>query len=117
MPSPAERRRAPRLRIAACAAVTTHGRRNEGDQALGTVRDVSETGIGIETGQPPLNDQRVTLRIALDDSIDDVPARVTRVEQIGDSNFYRVGLDWGDCTPEQMEFLEHMFEAAGELQT
>lgn len=116
MPSSDDRRRSPRLRIAACAAIETLGRRNEGNQALGTVRDVSATGIGLETGQPPLPNQEVYLRIALNDEIEEVPARTTRIRRVDSSNFYEVGLDWGACTAEQMAFLERVFEAAGELQ-
>ncbi|MCA8976970.1 MAG: PilZ domain-containing protein [Planctomycetes bacterium] len=104
-----------RLRIAACVALETLGRRNENNQALGSVRDVSRTGIGIETGQPPLAGQLVKLRIALDDDIQVVTARATRISKSKDPNFLHVGLDWSECSDTELEFLERVFEAAETL--
>lgn len=108
--------RAPRVSIAAIAALETFGQLNANNQALGSVRNVSRTGIGLETGQPPLCGQSVFLRISLDDEIHKVTARTTRVDRQGDSNFYVVGLDWSDCQTDQLAFLERVFEAAEELQ-
>ena len=62
MASEDDRRRHPRVRIAACATLETRGVLNAGDQAFCTVQDVSQTGIGLNTGQPPMVGQRVRLR-------------------------------------------------------
>ena len=115
MSTPGDRRRSARLRIAACAALETVGARNENNQGLGTVRDVSRTGIGLETGQPPRAGQLVRLRISLDDEIREVTARATRVTRVGQEHFHHVGLDWTDCDAEQLAFLERVFAAAEEL--
>jgi len=49
-----DRRRNPRVRVAACATLQTKGVLNPNDQAFCSVRDVSQGGIGLETGQPAL---------------------------------------------------------------
>ncbi len=60
--------------------------------------------------------QQVFLRVALDDEIHEVTTRATRVEQVVEGTFYEVGLDWSECTPEQLEFLERVFEAVEQQQ-
>ena len=62
-----DKRRAPRVRIAAVTSLETVGTRNANNQGMGVVKNVSRTGIGIETGQPPLRGQLVILRLAIDD--------------------------------------------------
>ncbi|MCR9248189.1 MAG: PilZ domain-containing protein [bacterium] len=109
-----DRRRQPRLPIAASAAIETRGKFNPGNQALCSVRDVSRSGIGVETGQPPMIGQQVFLRVALDEEIHELTTRATRVQRIQGTNFYEVGLDWGDCTVEQLEFLDRVFEAVAQ---
>jgi hypothetical protein len=104
-------RRHPRVRIAAVASLETKGQLNANDQALGSVRDVSRSGIGLQTGQPPLRGQAVILRIAVDDEVHELRAHATRVTKVGNSNFYDVGLDWGPCTVEQLAFLEKALAA------
>jgi hypothetical protein len=101
-------RRHPRVRIAAIASLETQGRLNANDQAVGSVRDVSRSGIGLRTGQPPLRGQSVTLRIALDDMIHELKARATRISKVGNSNFYDVGLDWVECSSEDLAFLDQV---------
>lgn len=86
----------------------TRGTLNASDQAIGTVRDLSRSGIGLETGQPPIPGQTVLLRIALDDEIHEMKTRATRVDQRGKSQFFTVGLDWSDCTDAQMKFLDRV---------
>jgi hypothetical protein len=103
-----DRRRAVRVRIAAIAAIETRGKLNANNQGLGTVRNVSRTGIGLETGQPPITGQRVLLRVALGDATHELPTRATRVQRRGATNFYDVGLDWQDCTTEQLAFLDDL---------
>ncbi len=99
------RRRAPRVRIAAIAAMETKGQLNACNQALGTVRNVSSTGIGLETGQPPLAGQTVILRIARGDDVHELKARATRVQR-GKGNFFEVGLDWSGCSGADLAFLD-----------
>ena len=89
--------------------------RNECDQALGAVCDVSQTGIGLETGQPPRVGQVVLLRICLDDDIEEIRARTTRVTRVGDSSFFRVGLTWDPDSEEQVMFLARVFHVAAAL--
>lgn len=106
-------RRHPRLRIAALAAMRTGGLLNPTDQALGSVVDVSRSGIGLQTGQPPMVGQAVHLRISLDDEIHEVFARATRVERDQGANFYRVGLDWNVGSEAELKFLDEVFAVAG----
>ncbi len=111
-----DRRRHPRHQVAASATLETHGKLNPSDQALCSVRNVSRSGIGVETGQPPLVGQQVFLRVALDEEIHELMTRATRIERGDDTNFYDVGLDWSDCTQEQLEFLDRVFDAVEQLQ-
>lgn len=86
----------------------TKGTLNPNNQAFCTVRDVSRSGIGLETGQPPLVGQGVVLRMAVDDTVHELKTLATRVMRRGNTNFYEVGLDWSNCTPEQLEFLREV---------
>jgi hypothetical protein len=103
-----ERRRGQRVRVAASATLETKGVLNANDQAFCSVRDVSRSGIGLETGQPPLVGQGVVLRMALDQTVHELRTLATRVQRRGKSNFYEVGLDWSGCTPEQLAFLDEV---------
>ena len=106
-----DRRRGARVRVAAFATLETKGVLNPGDQALCSVRDVSKSGIGLETGQPPMTGQGVLLRLALDEDIRELRTLATRVHRRGKTNFYEVGLDWSGCSPEQLRFLEKVLSA------
>lgn len=106
-----ERRREPRVRVAATATLETFGVLNPNDQALCAVQDVSRSGIGLSTGQPPMRGQTVMLRLGLDDEIHELQTRATRVERKGTSNFYTVGLDWSSCSPEELSFLDRVLAA------
>jgi hypothetical protein len=86
------------------------GTRNANNQGLGVVRNVSRTGIGIETGQPPLRGQMVILRLAIDDVTHELRTHAVRVQRRGAGNFYEVGLDWTSCTPEQLSFLDKILQ-------
>ena len=91
-------RRGERVKIAAIATLETTGR-YAGNQALCTVRDLSRTGIGLETGQPPMPGQVVRLRLALGNRTFVLRTLAMRVERRPGSNFYSVGLDWSKCAP------------------
>lgn len=101
-----DRRRATRVRVAAVASLETRGKLNANNQALGVVKNMSRTGIAIETGQPPMAGQHVLLRVALDDVTHELKTRATRVARRGNSHFYDVGLDWSGCTTDQLSFLD-----------
>lgn len=103
-----ERRRHPRVRVAAIATLETTGALNPNDQALGAVTDLSRCGIALKTGQPPMRGQMVILRIALDEEIHELRALATRVQRCGDGNFYDVGIDWSNCTEPELAFLDRV---------
>lgn len=105
-----DRRRSPRVRVAAIATLETTGVLNPNDQALCAVRDVSRCGIGLQTGQPPMRGQKVHLRVALDDEVHEMVTIATRVNRCGAGNFYDVGLDWSSCTQEQLAFLDRVLQ-------
>ena len=86
------------------------GALNQNNQALCTVKNVSRTGIGLETGQPPLAGQSVIVRLALGDEMHEMRARAMRVRRRGTSSFYDVGLDWSGCSPVQLTFLDKVLE-------
>jgi len=92
----------------ACATLETGGLLSAGDQAFCTVQDVSRTGIGLHTGQPPMCGQTVCVRIGLDDEVHELRGRVTRTDRIGKGSFHQVGLDWSGCSPEQITFLDRV---------
>jgi hypothetical protein len=103
-----ERRRGVRVRLAAVASLETRERRHASNQALSSVKNISRTGIGVETGQPPMVGHTVVLRIALGDTTHELMARTTRVQRRGAGNFHEVGLDWSSCTAEQLAFLDEV---------
>ncbi len=109
-----ERRRGERVRVAAVATLETKGKLNPNDQALCTVRNVSRSGVGLETGQPPMVGQKVHLRVAIDDDVHELRCLATRVDRRDGSNFYDVGLDWSSCTPEQLMFLGQVIQLTEE---
>jgi hypothetical protein len=104
-----DNRKHPRMRIEALAALKSHGRQGC-DQAFSAVVDISRSGIGVRTGQPPAIGQAVTVRLALGERIHVLNSAVTRVVPRGNGTF-TVGLDWHVNTPEDMEFLEQFFRA------
>jgi hypothetical protein len=105
-----DRRRAPRVRVAAVASLETRGSLNANNQALCSVKNVSRTGIGLQTGQPPLVGQGVLLRLSLDDRLVELRTRATRVQRQGNSSFYEVGLDWGTCGAPELAFLDEVLK-------
>lgn len=106
-----ERRRGVRVRIAAVASLESLGVWNANNQGLSVVKNVSRTGIGVETGQPPLRGQTVILRVALEDRTHELRAHCVRVQRRGKSNFYEVGLDWSALPAEQLTFLDEVLRA------
>lgn len=88
------------------ATMAVRNLRTHLDQSLGSVKNVSRTGILVETGQPPLVGDVVLLRLAIGERIHELRATATRVAQRERSHFYEVGLDWRDTPPEQLVFLD-----------
>ncbi len=111
MTEDSDRRRSPRAQVAAIVSLETRGVLNANDQALGAVRNMSRTGIGLETGQPPLVGQTVILRLVLDEESHELRTRATRVQRRGRSNFYEVGLDWSNCATHALAFLDRVLRA------
>ena len=109
-----DQRRSPRVCVAAVVAREAIGRLNNNNQALGTVKNVSRHGIGLETGQPPMRGQVVVLRLALNDVVHELRTRAIRVTKRGDGNFYDVGLDWSNCSEEQLSFLDEILRVVDE---
>lgn len=109
-----DRRRSIRVHAVAVASLATRGLVNENEQALCTVRDLSRSGIGLETGQPPVIGQVVVLRLALDDNIHELQTRATRVKRKRDSHFYSIGLDWSGCSEEELSFLDEVLGVIAE---
>tara|TARA_R110002073_G_scaffold50853_3_gene134163 strand:- start:96 stop:452 length:357 start_codon:yes stop_codon:yes gene_type:complete len=108
------RRRSTRIGTVAVASLVACGKAYANDQALCTVRDISRTGIGLETGQPPIEGQDVMLRLSLDDEIIDIQPRTTRVERKPGSQFYQIGLDWSHCSETELAFLDRVLGAVAE---
>jgi hypothetical protein len=105
MPSRKDRRRSPRIAVAAFAALETRDLADATDQIFGAVADVSRTGIALHVGLEPRIGQRVRLRLAIGEQIHELDTVVTRIDR-RDHCLYDVGLDWSACEPEQLEFLE-----------
>lgn len=111
MTEDSDRRRSPRARVSAIASLETRGALNANDQAICMVRDMSRTGIGMETGQPPLVGQVVILRLVLDDESHELRTHATRVRRRGKGSFYEVGLDWSSCAEKELAFLDRVLHA------
>jgi hypothetical protein len=106
-----DRRRTTRVRLSAVATLETTGTRFGNNQAVCAVKDVSRLGIGLETGQPPQKGQTVILRLLLDDRVHELRTRAKRVTRRGDGDYYAIGLDWSECTREQLDFLDEVLRA------
>lgn len=81
------RRRATRVAVVAVASLEARDALNNDNQGMGSVRNLSRTGIGPKIGQPPIKGQGVILRLSLGDEIIELATRATRVERQGDSHF------------------------------
>lgn len=99
-----DRRRSERSPLATFAALAT-GDTSPNDQAFSVAVDVSRSGIGVRTGQPPAVGQTVVLRLAFGESIHTLTATAMRVEERA-RNHFDVGLDWAGCTEEQLRCLD-----------
>ena len=100
------------MRTQAYIALQSLGRHGN-DQGFGLVTDVSRTGIGLRTGQAPIRGQKVALRLSIDDEIRSLPASVIRVQPRKTSkDHYDVGLDWSECSEDEIDFLHRYLLAA-----
>jgi hypothetical protein len=103
-------RRGKRVKVSGIATLETGGL-NATNQAVCTVRDLSRSGIGLETGQPPEVGQVVRLRLVLNGAMVTLSTIATRVDRRANSNFYQVGLDWSRCKPDELAFLDEVLNA------
>lgn len=103
-------RRGKRVKISGIATLETGGL-NATNQAVCTVRDLSRSGIGLETGQPPEVGQVVRLRLVLNGQMVTLSTIATRVDRRANSNFYVIGLDWSRCKPDELAFLDEVLKA------
>jgi hypothetical protein len=103
-------RRGKRVKVSGIATLETGGL-NATNQAVCTVRDLSRTGIGLETGQPPEVGQVVRLRLILNGQMVTLSTIATRVDRRPNSNFYVIGLDWSRCKPDELAFLDEVLKA------
>ena len=103
-------RRGKRVKVSGIATLETGGL-NATNQAVCTVRDLSRSGIGLETGQPPEVGQVVRLRLVLNGQMVTLSTIATRVERRAGSNFYVIGLDWSRCKPDELTFLDEVLKA------
>lgn len=106
MDQPIEHRRAERMPHAAVAAMETIGPFGGNNQGVAVVRNLSRSGIGIETAQPPLKGQRVAFRLAIGTNVQRLTATTRRVQPKGNSGFYEVGLEWTTCSAQEAAFLD-----------
>src|SRR5262245_37411546 len=105
-----DRRRTPRHRLTAFAALESKGR-HANDQAFSAVVDGSRSGIGLRTGQPPMPGQGVILRLAIEEEVHTLLTIATRAHR-RDSYTFDVGLDWSQCSDEDLAFLAEYLAAA-----
>jgi hypothetical protein len=103
-------RRSKRVKVSGIATLETGGL-NATNQAVCTVRDLSRSGIGLETGQPPEVGQVVRLRLVLNGQMVTLSTIATRVDRRANSNFYVLGLDWSRCKPDELAFLDEVLDA------
>jgi hypothetical protein len=103
-------RRGKRVKASGIATLETGGL-NATNQAVCTVRDLSRSGIGLETGQPPEVGQVVRLRLVLNGQMVTLSTIATRVDRRLGSNFYVIGLDWSRCKPDELAFLDTALKA------
>jgi len=111
----AERRRHPRQPFDASGSMETQGAYDLSRTSC-SVLNVSRSGIGVETDQPPSCGQEVLLRIEFDGEVHECKTTATRIVRVEGSSLYQVGLDWSECSQEQVELLDRVFAVIEEAQ-
>lgn len=101
-----DRRRSERTLLAALASIKTLGFAVHNDQAFSAVIDVSRHGIRVRTGQPPEIGDWVRLRLGIGEEIHSLEGIVRRIEPAPPAA--DVGIEWVNCTDEQLEFLDRV---------
>ena len=76
------------------------------DQAFGVVVDVSRSGVCVRTPQPPYLAQVAKVRMGIGGRMLTLDAQVMRVERIGDTEAWDVGLRFESLSSEQERFFE-----------
>ncbi len=92
------------------ATLETTGVLARNDQAFTLVIDVSRTGIGLRTGQPPVVGDRVIVRLGLGEEIRQLKAVVRRVS-LRRRGVFDVGLEWHGCTRKELAFVDEFTKA------
>lgn len=106
------RRQSARVPMHTFATIETTDILTRNNQAFTVVLDVSRTGIGVRTAQPPTEGENVILRIGVGEEIKRMNAIVRRVTPL-DRGGYDVGLEWQGCTQEDLVFLDEFTTAVG----
>ena len=79
------------------------------DQGFGIVRNVSETGVQLETPQPPSVPATVLLRISVGEDVFELTMQVRRVAAKGDG-VHEVGMDFLKLDDQRTRFLARFLE-------
>lgn len=79
------------------------------DQGFGIVRNVSETGVQIQTPQPPGVPATVLLRISVGEEVFELTMQVRRVEAVG-NGVHEVGMDFLKLDEQRARFLARFLE-------
>lgn len=106
------RRQAVRVPLQTCATIETTDVLTRNNQAFTVVLDVSRSGIGLRTTQPPTKGENVILRIGLGEEILRLHATVRRVTQLAKGG-YDVGFEWQGCSGNDLSFLDQFIAAVG----
>lgn len=75
------------------------------DQAFAIIKDISATGIGLLTPQPPGVGSEVRVRAAIGESMFDLPMHVARVDPSSDGHQAVVGLEFHPECSQRKRFL------------
>lgn len=91
--------------MAALATIKAQGVGTQNDQAFSAVMDVSRHGVRLRTGQPPEIGDWVLLRLGIGEDIHCLDGITRRIERVG-KTYFDVGIEWVDCSDEQLTFLD-----------
>lgn len=84
------------------------------DQAFGVVIDVSRSGVCVRTPQPPYLAQNAKVRMDIGGEMLTLDAQVMRVERIGNSEAWDVGLRFDGLSSAQERFFARFLKARAE---
>ena len=105
-----DRRRHPRAEGESYASLEVIGLLAN-DQAFGIVIDVSRSGVCVRTPQPPYLAQNAKVRMEVAGEMLTLDAQVMRVERIGSTEAWDVGLRFDCLSSAQERFFEKFIKA------